>query len=238
MHPSPQPGTRVIGEAGASTRTVERALSLLSAVCESESITLAECARTTGLAPSTALRLLRTLEGAGFAERNRDGAYRAGTKMIRLGAATFGRQSLVRLAEPALREVAAATGESVYLNIPGPRRTAVYVAMIEGSHPIRHTSWVGRTIGYDGLALGEVLDGRTPPSGYVAERDRTEPDVTAIAAPILRPGGIAGALSLLGPTYRIDDDAMARYGDVLAAAAADLSRQLGVRSTEREEVSP
>ncbi len=227
------------GHAGAepagSTRAVERALALLSVVCETDSLTLAECARRTRLAPSTALRLLRTLEIAQFVTRDRDGAYRAGAKVLRLGAATLGRQSLVRLAEPTLREVAAATGESTYLSIAGPRHTAIYLAVVEGQHTIRHTSWVGRTIDYDGLAVGEVLTGNTPEAGYVAERDRTEPDVTAVVAPILRPDGIAGALSLLGPTYRIDDTAMHEYGRIVADAAGNLSQQLGVAITDRED---
>ena len=40
-----------------STRTVERALTLLSEVCSREAVTLTECARHTGLPASTALRL-------------------------------------------------------------------------------------------------------------------------------------------------------------------------------------
>jgi urocanate hydratase len=66
-----------------------------------------------------------------------------------------------------------------------------------------------------------------PAEGYVAQRDRLEPDVTAIAAPIRRPGGVAGAISLLGPTYRIDDATMQLYGQLVAHEARDLSQQLG-----------
>ena len=63
--------------------------------------------------------------------------------------------------------------------------------------------------------------------------DRVEPDVTAIAAPIRRPGGIAGALNLLGPTYRIDDRTMDDYGQIVAREAEGLAAQLGVHH-ERE----
>jgi IclR family transcriptional regulator, acetate operon repressor len=210
-----------------STRTVERALGLLGEVCAEDSITLAECARRAHLPASTALRLLRTLEGSGFVRRDHDGTFRAGTRLIQLGAATFGRQSLVRLADPALRRVVARTGESAYLSMAGPMHTAVYVAMVEGTHAVRHTTWVGRSVPYEGLAVGDVFTGRTPEIGYVAHRDRHEPDVTAIAAPILRPGGIAGALSLLGPSYRIDDDTMRAYGLIVCHEARSLGEQLG-----------
>ncbi len=72
---------------GSSTRTVERALALLSEVCTREAVTLTECARHTGLPASTALRLLRTLESRGFISRDDDGgSFRAGPRMIQLGA--------------------------------------------------------------------------------------------------------------------------------------------------------
>ena len=45
--------------ADAPTRTVERALSLLAAVCDQRGANLADCARDCDLPPSTALRILR-----------------------------------------------------------------------------------------------------------------------------------------------------------------------------------
>lgn len=212
-----------------STRTVERALSLLSEVCAVEAISLTECARRTGLPASTALRLLRTLESVGFVLRDDEGAYGAGPRMIQLGASTIGRNALARLAKPALHRIVAATGESAYLSIPGAHETALYVALVEGTHSVRHTSWIGRAVPLDGLAVGRVLrDDRLPPEGFVAERDRLEPDVTAIVAPIRYPGGVAGALSVLGPTYRIDEDTMKRYGMIVAEEGTGLGGLLGM----------
>jgi len=85
---------------------------------------------------------------------------------------------------------------------------------------------VGKAVPSAGLAVGDALRGAVGPSGYVAQRDRVEPDVTAIVAPIRRPGGVAGALSLLGPTYRIDDDTMHAYGEIVSAEADALAAQL------------
>jgi urocanate hydratase len=215
--------------AGASTtRTVDRALALLAEVCAEDSISLSECARRARLPASTALRLLRTLEGSGFVTRDDEGNFRAGSRLIQLGALALGRQSLVRIAEPALHRLVSATGESAYLSIAGPGSTAIYIAMVEGTHAVRHTSWVGRSFPMANLAVGQALSGRVPDAGYVAERDRLEPDVTAIVAPILRPGGVAAAMSLLGPTYRIDDSTLHRYGHIIADEARSLNSQLGV----------
>jgi urocanate hydratase len=210
-----------------STRTVDRALALLSEVCSGEAVTLTTCARHTGLPASTALRLLRTLESAGFIARDDDGSFRAGSTMIQLGANALGRHELARLAAPALDRLVARTSESAYLSIRGVLDTAVYIAVVEGTHAVRHTSWVGRAVPMAGLAVGEVLTGSVPSSGYVAGRDREQPDVTAIVAPVRYPGGVAAALSVIGPTYRIDETTMHDYGRILADEAEALSRQLG-----------
>ena len=217
-----------------STRAVERALALLSEVCTREQVTLTECARTTALPPSTALRLLRTLESAGFVSRDEGGSFRAGPRMIQHGATAIGRNELARLARPALDRIGTATRESAYLSIRGLDDTAVYIAQVEGTHAVRHSSWIGRAVPMDGLAVGQVLRGEIPPEGYVAGRDRIEPDVTAIVAPVRYPGGIAGALSVLGPTYRIDQATMHAYGRVVATEAAELSARLGSAPDEQE----
>lgn len=190
-------------------------------------MSLAECARRSHLPPSTALRLLRTLESNGFVVRNASGSFSAGTTMIQLGAYALGRQSLVRLAQPAMQRIVETTGETTYLSIAGPNETAVYISMVEGTHAVRHTSWVGRSMPFANLAVGRALTGDVPAEGFVAERDRNEPDVTAIAAPIRRAGGVAGALSLLGPTYRIDDQVMQSYGRIVSREAQAIGTELG-----------
>lgn len=210
-----------------STRTVERALALLSEVCTREAVTLTECARQTALPASTALRLLRTLETAGFVTRDEAGSFRAGPVMTSLGATALGRNELARLAAPALDRIGAQTKESAYLSVRGVNDTAIYIAVVEGTHAVRHTSWIGRTVPMEGLAVGRVLSGDVPDIGYVAGRDRMEPDVTAIVAPLRFPGGIAGALSVLGPTYRIEETTMHAYGRIVADEAAALSALLG-----------
>jgi IclR family transcriptional regulator, acetate operon repressor len=133
----------------------------------------------------------------------------------------------VALAQPSLARIVERTGESTYLVVRGAGETALYLAMAEGTHAIRHTSWVGRAIALADLAVGAALEGHVPPAGYVAQRDPLEPDVTAIAAPVRRPGGIAAALNLLGPTYRIDDETTHAYGRIVSAEAATIGDLLG-----------
>jgi IclR family transcriptional regulator, acetate operon repressor len=216
--------------ASGSTRTVERALDLLAEVCVHPPVSLTECARRVGLPASTALRLLRTLESSGFVARDSGGAFRPGVRVLQLGATALGRQSLVDLAQPSLARIVEQTGESTYLVVRGAADTALYLAMAEGTHPVRHTSWVGRAIELADLAVGAALSGEVPPSGYVAQRDRIEPEITAIAAPVRRPGGIVAAINLLGPTYRINDETSQNYGRIVSQEAIVISGLLGVDS--------
>jgi urocanate hydratase len=208
-----------------STRAVERALGLLAEVCAEGAIGLTDCARRAQLPPSTALRLLRTLEKADFVARDERGFYRAGPRLIQLGAAALSRESLVGMAEPSLQRVVASTGESAYVSVFGPAHTALHVGMVEGTHAIRHTSWVGRTVPLDRTAVGAALRGVVSKAGYVAQRSSVEPDVTAIAAPIRRPGGVAGAISVVGPTYRIDDKKMHAFGRIVSREASVITEQ-------------
>ena len=46
-----------------------------------------------------------------------------------------------------LQRIVEHTGESAYLVVRGTGDTAIYLDMVEGTHAIRHTSWVGRAIG-------------------------------------------------------------------------------------------
>jgi len=229
--------TAIGSSSSPSTRTVERALALLAQVCSEESLSLSESARRVHLPPSTALRLLRTLESAGFVTRAADGSYSAGIKVIQLGAAALGRQSLVRVAEPGLQRIVARTGESAYLAIPGADQTAVFIAMVEGTHPIRHTSWVGRAIQLGELAVGRALRGDVTDAGYAVYRDPESPDVTGIAAPIRWAGGIAGALNLVGPTYRIDETTAEQYGEIVRREADLVAAQLGAPGTTRRKAT-
>ncbi|MDN3497177.1 helix-turn-helix domain-containing protein [Planococcus sp. APC 4015] len=208
-----------------STRTVERALALLANVCEAGSTTLADASRAVELAPSTALRLLRTLEASGFVRKDDDG-YRAGPRLVQLGAQALGHESLIDLCHDEMVALERETGESVYLSVPGHADTALYIGIVEGSHSVRHANWVGRTVALDGSAAGAALTGATPDAGFVVVERGIERDVTAIAAPISAAGRIVAALSLLVPSYRMPESAALAHGALLAAAADRLSAGL------------
>jgi IclR family acetate operon transcriptional repressor len=216
--------------AESSTRTVERALDLLAVICDSDGLTLSESSRAVDLSPSTALRLLRTLETRGFVRKDDAGSYLPGSRIIQLGAQSLSSESLVTLSRQTMERLAAETGESVYLSVEGHDRSGLYIAIVEGTHSVRHASWVGRTVPLEHSAAGQVLTGQTPASGYVVVERGVETDVTALAAPIRSEQRVVAALSLVIPSYRVTPTDIARYGPLLVRAAGSVSAGLG-RST-------
>jgi IclR family acetate operon transcriptional repressor len=209
-----------------STRTVERALALLATVCERGGANLADSARDCDLAPSTALRLLRTLETTGFVSKDEFGMYRPGGRIIQLGAQALSNESLIDLAAEAMEYVATETGESAYLSVEGHAGTALYISIVEGTHSVRHASWVGRTVPLDTSAAGHVLRGKVPEAGYVVVERGVEKDVTAIACPVYSETRIVAALSVVVPSYRLTATQAKQYGRTLLSAAAGITARL------------
>lgn len=212
-----------------ATRAVDRALLLLSHICSAGELSLSDSARAANLSPSTALRLLRTLEARGFVRRNEAGIYLPGLQLLQIGAQALSNESLVDLTAPALRRLVELTGESAYLVVPhlvGTRREhCIYIAMEEGTHSIRHASWVGRSFPLRGSAAGAVLSGKVAEGDYAVVCQAVEPDVTAIAAPIRVPvGDTAGfkldaALSVVAPSYRMTPEQTATIGRLVVEQA-------------------
>ena len=198
-------------------------MALLSAVCTDGSLTLSDAARVVDLSASTALRLLRTLEGSGFVSRDPGGNFRPGASVIQLGALALGQESLVSLCTPHMKRLVAHTGESCYLSIPGPGDTGIYIAIVEGTRSVRHTSWVGRSIPLEGSASGQVLTGGQPDRGFAIVRSGVEDDITAVAAPIVIGGRTVAALSIVVPSYRLDEAKAINIGEELVRVAATYS---------------
>lgn len=212
--------------AATSTRTVDRAIALLIAICDDGPLTLTDAARETELSASTALRLIRTLEANSFVRRDDTGRFRAGSRMMQLGALALSNESVVALSKPHLERLVLATGESSYLSVPGHNRTALYLSVSEGTHSIRHSSWVGRTVPLDGSAIGAVLLGNVPDTGYVVVSSGVESDVTAIAAPVRIGTRTIAALSIVLPSYRTPSGGIDSIGALLVSEADQLSRAL------------
>jgi DNA-binding IclR family transcriptional regulator len=213
--------------AEAGTRTVERALALLTAVAE-EGGSLSQLARAAHLSPSTASRLLSTLAAQELVRRDEHGRYHAGARLRALAAASLRQDPLHDLAGPQLSALAAETGETANLAVAADRGRVVYLRQVASPKLVQTAGWAGRTIPGRGTALGAALRGDVGAGGWIARTGAVEPEVTSIAAPVYDAGGeITAALSVLAPTYRMTARRVESCGRAVARHAAELSHGLG-----------
>jgi len=212
------------GPARAPTRTAERVLDLLDAVSERAGASLSELARATGLSPATASRLLATLLARGLVTRDEQGRYLPGLALMLMAARVLRGEPLYELAGPHLAALAERTGETANLGVAVDDERALYLRQAAADRRVQTASWTGRTIPREGTAMGAALAGRVGPGGYAISRGALEPDITAVAAPVQGGRGeVVAALSIIAPSYRVADDDLARFGELLCEHAAALS---------------
>jgi DNA-binding IclR family transcriptional regulator len=133
-------------EAG-STRTVDRAFDLLSAVTDNArgdvrgGTTLSELARATELSPATASRLLATLLKRGLVRRDAQGLYRPGLALMQMAAGVLRGEPLYELAGGHLVELAAASGETANLGVAVDDDRALYLRQVAGDQRVQTATW-------------------------------------------------------------------------------------------------
>jgi DNA-binding IclR family transcriptional regulator len=116
-----------------------------------------ELARRIGINPSTASRLLATLEAARLVEQvPASGRYRLGLRLLELGNAALGRLDLRALARQHLEALVEETGETATLSVPG-EHDAVTVDFAQSSSSVQSVARLGRPSIAHATAAGKVL---------------------------------------------------------------------------------
>ena len=240
---------------GRPVGSVARALALLDALAEGPAGVNA-LARRIEVNPSSASRLLATLESGGLVEREPGGPYRLGLHLVALADRVLARLDVLDVARPQLRALVDESGETATLSVPGGDE-AVIVDFAAGESSVVSMARLGRPSIPHATAVGKVLlayAGGDPPGVLAAYTERTiteperlaaelaavrergwadavgerEPDLNALAAPVFRRGGeLAAILGLQGPAARLTAPRRAELLPRLRAAAAAVSRALG-----------
>jgi DNA-binding IclR family transcriptional regulator len=158
-----------------------------------------ELARRIGVNPSTASRLLATLEAARLVEQvPASGRYRLGLRLLELGNAALGRLDLRSLARPHLERLVEETGETATLSVPG-ERDAVTVDFAQSSSSVQSVARLGRPSVAHATAAGKVLLAfggvglPPPPLERFTPRTIVQPDKLAVAVERVRSHGWAEA---------------------------------------------
>jgi DNA-binding IclR family transcriptional regulator len=223
------------------TQAIDRAADLLVSVVESpRALGVGELADRSGLPKSTTSRLVGALERSGLVQRAADRRVAPGPVLLRFAHRDLG-ASLVVLATPALRALADLSGETINLGVPTPLGVE-HLAQEDSRHFVGGTNWVGRRAPYESSANGKVLrafssamprDGQAiRAQGYAVAVDELERGLSALAAPVFGPEGVAvAALSISGPTLRLTRHRIAELVPALIEQARLVSERLGAPTT-------
>lgn len=161
-----------------------------------------EIARRSQLSVATVTRILPVLEENGLLTCSDNERYGLGLHLVSLAARVGNLDRLRIVARPAMTELRDATGETANLVVLD-NDCALYIDQVESRHMLRFTGWVGRQIPLDTSAAGAVFRGAIGPQ-FV--RGTVEDGVTAIACSIHGADDPPAALSLTGPTFRLEGD--------------------------------
>ena len=139
------------------TQAVDRAARLLSEVVHaSDPVTFTELTHVTGLAKSTASRLLLALERNHLVRRDGHGRFLPGEMFVSFAWRGGADTSLVAVARPFLDRLGKATGETINLGVAAGH-SVEQIAQVDCTYMIGGTNWVGRPVPLHASGLGKVL---------------------------------------------------------------------------------
>ncbi len=137
--------------------SVSHALTLLAALRDHPSLAVRECAELLGVAPSTAHRLLTTMQASGFVVQDpATRRYGAGPALVAVALASLQRIDVGRVARPHLAALAAETSETVSLAV-AEGATVRFIDSVEGTEVVRVSSRTGVTVPAHTSSAGKVL---------------------------------------------------------------------------------
>lgn len=140
-----------------SVRSVERAISVLDCFEPANpSLSLHEICTRLKLPKTTTFRILQSLVDAGYLINTADARFELSMKVLRLADSVRIDNDIVRLARPALEEVAKRTGETVALSaLDGNYRVILDIA--ECTHPLKLVLKRGERHPRDSAATGIIF---------------------------------------------------------------------------------
>jgi DNA-binding IclR family transcriptional regulator len=247
---------RPVDEAGDShgVRSVQRALDILSLLSEDRpAIAIRDIVAATGLAKTTVIRLVQTLEQLGLLWATGSG-YMAGPGLWRWAHLARHSWELPPETRRLMRELAAGERETVNLYVARDI-VRVCIAQQESPQPLRHVVHVGDELPLWAGASAKVLLRHAAPAlltrvartspygeshvrrmqewiddatqrGFAVSHGEREEGLSAVAVPVLgRSGTVVAALTLSGPSMRFTGERVESFVRALGAAA----QQMGER---------
>ena len=235
-------------------RSIQRALDILSLLSEDQPlIAVRDIVAATGLAKTTVIRIVQTLEQSGLLWATPSG-YMAGPGLWRWAHLARRSWELPPETQRLMRELAARERETVNVYVARDI-VRVCIAQQESPQPLRHVVQVGDELPLWAGASAKVLLRQATPAlleriaasspfgadhvtrmrewideaareGFAVSHGERETGLSAVAVPIVgRSGTVVAALTLSGPTVRFTDDRVGAFAAALLAAAAQMNER-------------
>ncbi len=238
-----------------SVRAVERALAILDCFTEEKnSFSLTEISNEINLSPSTALRLLNTLEGRHYIYRDPENMrYYLGFRLAQLSNIAFANLDICQVVRPHLELLHKRYNESVGIYILKNNRR-VCVERIECTQPLRIVVSVGQNQPLTRGASGRLLLAYLPEDeaqkilnddpattlqelskireyGYAVSHGERQQGIVSISTPVFNAAGhVAAALFISGPEVRFDQYFINQLISELKKTASAVSIEMGYLS--------
>ena len=173
-----------------SVQSLDRALRILAIVAEGSGLSLSEISAQSGLAASTAYRMLTTLQNHGMVEFDTsDQLWSIGVETYRMGAAFLRRRKLVDRARIVMQELMERTGETANLGV-AEDDCVVFVSQVETHQAIRAFFRPGTRSPFHASGIGKAVLAHLEPervgailrkAGLQRYTDKTLSDISALA---------------------------------------------------------
>ena len=139
-----------------AAKTVMKAFDLLETLSRRQPVKATELARELGWTRSNLYRLLETLQGIGYVEKDLNSEYCLGIKLFVLGNSAQGIDRLSAIARPYMVALGELSEETVNLAIRHEDKV-LYVDKVKSPHYLRLDQPIGKTDPLHCTALGKVL---------------------------------------------------------------------------------
>jgi DNA-binding IclR family transcriptional regulator len=233
-------------------RSVQRALDILSLLTEQRpTVSIRDIVEATGLAKTTVIRLVQTLEQSGLLWGTASG-YMAGPGLWRWAHLARRSWELPAETQRMMRELADRQRETVNVYVIRDMYR-VCIAQQESPQPLRHVVHIGDELPLWAGATSKVLLIGAPPAlltrvaagssygekhvkqlrrwaedaardGFAVSHGERDEGLSAVAVPIVgRSGAVVAALSLSGPSVRFTAERVAQFAEDLKHAAKHMS---------------
>ena len=142
---------------GTTVQALDRGLTLLKVLSKESRATLTDLSLRIGMPPSSAYRLLNTMQKHGFAEFDEaTQEWMVGVEAFRIGSAFTQRTNLVEASRETMHRLMEETGETSNLAI-SDNGEVVFVSQVETQHPIRAFFPPGARSAMHASGIGKAL---------------------------------------------------------------------------------